>query len=173
MPQEFKIDFRHQLKSFRECFVTLAWIVIAMIIGVLVFNGLDLKTIALMCILFWLIASVGMTIPFHINYLVANWDTKMKVDNEGNEIQITQARLKLTYKLSDIRVTRHLCGHHKPGRAKSWTPIPFDNYGYLEIKTNDLRDIYVTSLMIDPFNPPIKIDKTEYRLPIIWSKCKR
>jgi hypothetical protein len=27
--------------------------------------------------------------------------------------------------------------------------------------------------MIDPFNPPIKIDKTEYRLPIIWSKCKR
>jgi hypothetical protein len=170
MTRDYKIDIRHQLKSFRECFVTLGWTIAAMIIGTVAIKGMDIKTMAVICGLFWLVASVGMTLPFHINYLMTNWDTKLTVDNEKKEIQITDAGQTVDYKLSDIKVTRHLCGHYKPGRTKSWTPIPFDYYGYLQIKTKDNKDFFVTSLMIDPFEPPIPVDKTEYRFPIIWSR---
>jgi hypothetical protein len=167
MKRAYKIDLRHQVKSFRKCFVTLAWTMGALILGPFVIRGMDYGTMFVICILFWLVTSVVMTLPFHLGYLSANWDTKLIVDDESNTIKLIQSGQAHDYKYSDIKVTRHILGHHRPDRTKSWTPIPFDYYGYLQIDTSDKKVAYLTSLMLDPFNPPLRVDKTEYRFPLI------
>ena len=173
MTIEYKLDLRHQIKSFRECFVTLGWTMGAMIIVPFIAKGIDFGTMFTICILFWLVTSVASTIPFQINYLLANWGTKLLVDNEAETIKLIVSGQVYSYKFSDIEVTRHILGHYRPDRTKSWTPIPFDYYGYLQVNTNDNRVTYLTSLMLDPFEPPLPVDKTEYRFPIIkrpWKK---
>jgi hypothetical protein len=167
MTREYKIDLRHQLRSFRECFITLAWTMGAVIVGPFVIKEMDYGTIFVICILFWLVTSVAMTLPFHINYLLANRQTRLIVDDNLKTIKLIQSSQTFHYKFSDIQVTRHILGHHRPDRTKSWTPIPFGHYGYLQIKTKDNEDAYLTSLMLDPFKPPLPVDKTEYRFPII------
>ena len=167
---EYKIDFRHQIRSFRECFITLAWTMIAVIVAPFVIEGMDYMTMFVICILFWLTPSVAMTLPFHINYLLANWQTRLIVDDNLKTIKIIQSGLSYDYKISDIHVTRHILGHYRPDRTKSWTPIPFDYYGYLQIKTSDNKKVILTSLMLDPFNPPLPFDITEYGFPIIWKQ---
>ena len=170
MTREYKLDLRHQVRSFRKCFVTLAWTVVAVVVGLLVIKGIDFWSILTICVLFWLVTSVIMTMPFHINYLMANWRTKLLIDDNQKTIQIIESGQANKYNIADIEVTRHILGHYRPDRKKSWTPIPFDFYGFLKIKTNDNKVTYLTSLMLDPFNPPLPVDKTEYGFPIIWSR---
>lgn len=169
MTTEYKIDFRHQVRSFRECFITFAWTMGAFIVAPFVIDGIDYMTLFVICMLFWLVTSVAMTLPFHINYLLANRQTKLIVDDNLKTIKLIQSRQEYNYKISDIKVTRHILGHYRPDRTKSWTPIPFDYYGYLQIRTKDNREVYLTSLMLDPFKPPLPVDKTEYGFPIIWN----
>ena len=166
--REYKLDFRHQVKSFRQCFVTLAWTMAAMTIGLLVINGMDFGTVFTICISFWLVTSVVMTLPFQLNYLLSNWGTKLIVDDSQKTIRLLESGKTYDYNFSDIKVTRHILGHYRPDRNKSWTPIPFDFSGYLQVDTKDKKVMYFTSLMLDPFNPPLSVDKTEYRFPIIW-----
>jgi hypothetical protein len=170
MTREYKLDLRHQLKSFRQCFATLVWTMGAVVIGLLIIKGIDFWTIFTICILFWLATSVALTIPFHINYLVANWRTKLLVDDKLKTIRIVESGQTYEYNFADIKVTRHILGHFRPDRQKSWTPIPFDFYGYIKVKTSDNKVTYLTSLMLDPINPPVPVDKTEYGFPIIWSR---
>jgi hypothetical protein len=124
-------------------------------------SDLDGWTLFFICILFWLVTSVGLALPFHINYILVNWGTKLIVNDSLKTIQIIEKGEILNYDLADIQITRHLLGHYKPGRSKSWTPIPFDYYGYLLLLTKDNKKIYLTSLMLDPFKPPLAVNKTE------------
>lgn len=167
MAREFKIDLRHQIRSFRESFVTLAWTMGGVALGPFVIDGMDFWVMFIIGILFWLVTSVLTTLPFHVNYLVANWRTKLIVNDELKTIRLIQSGQAYEYKYSDIVVVRHIPGHYRPDREKSWTPIPFDYYGYLQINTNDNKEAYLTSLMLDPFKPPLPVHKTEYRFPII------
>ncbi|MDB5200985.1 MAG: hypothetical protein JWQ27_394 [Ferruginibacter sp.] len=168
MTTEYKIDLRHQLKSFRECLYLLAWTIGAFIIGVFVVDDQDYKPLLIICLLFWLVTCVGMALPFHINYLKANWKTKLIVDNNLKSIEIIQSGKVFSYDVSQIQVTRYILGHYRPDRTKSWTPVPFDYYGFLQVTTNDDKEYFLTSLMLDPFNSPLPIHRTEYEFPIIW-----
>ncbi len=170
MIKEYKIDLRHQVKSFRKCFFTLALTMAPLLAITFIIEEMDFTTMFVICILFWIVTSVALTIPFHINYLLANWQTKLIVDSDLKTIKLVQSGKTYDYGFSDIQVTRNILGHYRPDRTKSWTPIPFDYYGYLQIRTNDNKKVYLTSLMLDPFKPPLPIDKTEYGFPIIWKQ---
>jgi hypothetical protein len=167
MTTEYKIDFRHQIRSFRENFVTLAWAMVSVVIGTFVIQGLSFPTILVIGLLFWLVTSVAMAVPFHIQYLQRNWTTKLLVDNVSKTIEIQENGQVFKYNFSDISTERHLLGHYRPDREKSWQPIPFDYYGYVKIKTKDKRNFIITSLMADPFNFPLTIDSTKYRFTFI------
>lgn len=110
---------------------------------------------------------VVMTMPFHIQYLIENWDTRLIIDIKEQVVTIEEKNYSYTCKFEDLRTERYLGGHHKPGRIKSFEPIPFDYYGYVKIRTKDERFFYITSLMTDPFDFPLPISHTKYGFPII------
>ena len=168
--KEFKIDLRHQFRSFRECLYILVWTLGAAILLPFFIKDIDFWTMFVIFILFWLVTSVGMTLPFHINYLIINWRTKLFVDENAKTLRLIKSDKTFDYHFSEIQITRFILGHYGPDRTKSWTPIPFDYYGYLKIETNDNQTHYLTSLMLDPFQPPLPINSTEYEFPFIWKK---
>jgi hypothetical protein len=166
----FQIDIRHQLKSSKQIFIGFVWIMVSMIIGHFFIADSKLSEMLTIGLIFWLFTSVGMILPFHIQYLITNWNMKLVIDHELGILEIVKSGITHSYKFSDLKLTRCILGHYKPGRTKSWTPIPFDYYGYIEVKTNDDKRLYLTSLMIDPFNFPISISNTKYGFPFITGK---
>lgn len=164
MTHEYRIDFRHQIRSFRESFVTLTWTMIGVVIVTFLIKGADFLTTFSFGLLIWSVTSVLFVIPFHIQYLMRNWNTKLIIDNELKTIEIQENRQIFKYKFSDISTERHLLGHH---RTKRYQPIPFDYYGYVKIKAADKKSFIITSLMADPFKFPLTIDSTKYRLTFI------
>jgi hypothetical protein len=114
---------------------------------------------------FWLMFII--TIPFHIHYLIENWNTRLLIDTERQTATIESRKESFTYDFKDLKTERHLVGHHRPGIIKSYRPVPFDYYGYIKIKTKDNNIFYITSLMTDPFDFPLTIDSTKYRIPFI------
>ena len=173
MITEYGIDLRHQLRSFRECFYLLAWYLCAFTVGQFLIEDIDKWTLFVILILFWLITSVGFVLPFHVNYLIANWQTKLIIDANLKTIRLIESGQIYDFKFSNIKVTRHILGYYRPDRTKSWTPIPFDYYGYLVISTDDNKEIYLTSLMLDPFKPPLPVNRTEYGFPVILKTMRK
>lgn len=97
----------------------------------------------------------------------------MIIYDAEEKIEIHNGQTVDSFKFSDIAIQRHILGHYKPGRKKSWTPIPFDYYGYINIKTNDDRNFTITSLIANPFKFPLKIDSTIYRFPFIKTEITK
>ncbi len=168
--KEYKIDFRHQFRSFRGCLYILAWTIGGAIVLPLFIKDIDLWVMFVIFILFWVVTAVCMSLPFHINYLTINWRTKLLIDDNAKTIRLIKSDQIFDYNISEIRITRFILGHYHPDKTKSWIPIPFDYYGYLKIETKDNQTHYLTSLMLDPFHPPLLINKTEYEFPFIWKK---
>lgn len=167
MKSVFKIDITHQYKSSRECFYLLLWIATAAIIFSIISNDINYQAIFWFALIFWFITAPLLALPFHLSYLKKNWNTKLIIDDNLQTLEIMQSGQSFIYNLTDIKVNRYILGHYKPGRTKSWIPIPFDYYGYLIVETKDKKEFYLTSLMLDPFNPPLKVDITFYELPFI------
>jgi hypothetical protein len=115
--------------------------------------------------LFW--TAVLVTAPLHLQYLIENWSTRLYIDNEAQIVTIENESGSFTYTFQETKTERHLGGHHKPGMIKSFTPVPFDYYGYVKIQTRDGKSFYITSLMTDPFDFPLPISETRYWLPFI------
>lgn len=159
---EYKIDFKHQFRSFRECLVILGLSFLPLIL--VPFFNIPV-VLFVICLLSWLILSVGLTLPIHINYLINNRGTRLIIDDKSDVIKVVHSGKEREYLISDIEITRYIGAQHKTG---SYIPIPFNYYGYLRVRTMDNHYFYLTSLMIDPFKPPIPIHKTYYCLPIIW-----
>src|SRR5436190_174322 len=113
----------------------------------------------IVCIVWWLVTALIPCIPFHLQYLLINWTTTLIVDKKLGELEIRDKGKIYKYKFSNIETERKLLGHYRPDRTKSWTPIPFDYYGYVKIKTVDKREFIITSLMADPFDFPLAVDR--------------
>jgi hypothetical protein len=167
MKQTYKIDIRHQVRSCRRNLYYVYMSAFGVALVYLIFQGVfNSWTIFLIgTSVFWL--TVLMTTPFHIQYLLENWDTRLSVDKERQTVTIEDKSGVFTYDFQEVRTERHLVGHHKPGMIKSYKPVPFDYYGYVKIKTKDRKVFYITSLMTDPFDFPIPINETKYGFPFI------
>ena len=167
MKKEYKLNFKNQYNSSKKCFNILLWLLILLPFIIYFKKGNFSIEIFIFAIIFWLLTSFTMILPFHIQYLIKNWNTKLIINETAEKIEIYIGKTVNIFKFSEIETQRHILGHYKPGRHKSWTPIPFDYYGYVNIKTNDDRNFAITSLIADPFKFPLKIDSTIYGFPFI------
>jgi hypothetical protein len=168
MRATYQIDFRHQFRSFRECFKILAVCMGGVLIGYFLWTGEQSIIAALVLgLLFWLIVAVVPALLFHLPYLSENRRTKMTIDQVAKKIEIEKDGIVHKYNFDELKTERHLLGHYRPYRQKSYQPIPFDYYGYVKIKTYDKKNFIITSLMADPFDFPLTIDSTKYRFPFI------
>jgi hypothetical protein len=123
MKQIFKIDLKYQLRSCRRGLYYVYMSAFGIGLIYLIFQGVfNWWTIFLIgTSVFWLM--VLMTIPFHIQYLAENWNTKLCIDNERLTATIEDKSGSFTYNLKDIRTERYLVGHHKPGMIKKVTSL--------------------------------------------------
>jgi hypothetical protein len=166
MREIYKIDLKHQLRSFRECFKILAFCMVGVLIGYFFWPGENNVIEALVLgLLFWLVVAVVPALLFHLPYLSENWRTKLTIDKVAKTVEIEKDGIVHKYNFDELKTERHLLGHYRPDREKSYQPIPFDYYGYVKIKTTYKKSFIVTSLMTDPFDFPLTIDSTKYRFP--------
>lgn len=169
MAERYSLDLKHQLQSFKQSLRMFVWLFGTAIILSFALHETEFSSIVIVFLLFWLVTAVGMCLPFHLHYLTTNWNTCLIVDHNKKRIEIVQSGKSVTYQFSEIQVIQHILGHFRPDRTRSWFPIPFNYYGYLQIISKDNKKYYITSLMLNPFSPPLPIHKTKYGLPWIWN----
>jgi|GEM_PF-6289227 len=105
------------------------------------------------------------TIYLHLSYYLENASLKIEIDTENEKINIIQSNKKLAYSFSNIILAeRHLGIYYKNKidragrRIAPWTP-----YGYILLKFDDDKTVYITALMMDIIDPPINVQETHYR----------
>jgi len=157
MKQEFKIDFKNQYNSFKECF----FILLAGLFGIIIIGlfGQNFNT-ALIVLLFFSLFFLGMVLPFHIQYLITNWKTRLIIDSNSKTIKITDGNKMSEFNMSEISTERIIV-------HQSAYKTPFKNYGFVRIKTRQNEVFIITSLMANPLKFPLKIDQTKYWFPFI------
>ncbi len=101
-----------------------------------------------------------MVLPFHIQYLIKNWKTRLIIDFNSKTIKITEGTKINEFKISEISTERIIV-------HQSAYNNPFKNYGFVRIKTKRNGVFVITSLMANPLRFPLKIDETKYWLPFI------
>ncbi|WP_191185179.1 hypothetical protein [Pontibacter aquaedesilientis] len=101
----------------------------------------------------------------HIAYYIANRRTIVEVDKEKQLITVTDKKGIHVIHASDvkqmIRVVQR--DYRLPDWEQNWIPLPWRRYGYLKLVTHDNAVFLLTSLMLDPVNPPIKETETQYK----------
>ena len=166
MKQEFKIDLKNQYKSMRHCLI----LFVITSFGTIVVAGIVEKNFnlnsALLIFLFSALFFLGMVLPFHIQYLYQNWNTKLIIDSNSQIIQIKERSQNFECNLSEIIVERVIC-------HQSSYKTPFKNYGFLRIITKQNQNFVITSLMIEPLKIPLKINETKYRIPFIKTELSK
>ncbi len=105
------------------------------------------------------------TIYLHVRYYLENVSLKVKIDVDKEKINIIQSNKELAYNFSNIILAeRHLGIYYQNNidgagrRIAPWTP-----YGYILLKFDDGKIVYITALMMDIIYPPINIQETYYR----------
>lgn len=165
MKQEFKIDFKNQYKSIKYSFNLLLIGSFGIIIAGIIAKNFDLNS-ALLTFLFFTLFFLGMVLPFHIQYLYQNWNTKLIIDFNSKIIKIIEKNKEFEFNLSEINIERIIV-------HQSSYKTPFKNYGFLRIKTKQNQNFIITSLMIEPLKIPLKINETKYRIPFIKSELSK
>ncbi len=159
MTQEFKINFKNQLYSIRQCIYMLLPIIIAILFFEIQNENLNSEA-ASFTLLIFSILFLGMVLPFHIQYLFTNWKTRLIIDYHSKKIQIIQGNKTSVFNISEIS-TERIIGHQNAWKS------PFKYYGFIRIQTKNNEEYIITSLMTNPFKFPLKIDNTKYSLPYI------
>ncbi|WP_188500037.1 hypothetical protein [Pontibacter amylolyticus] len=101
----------------------------------------------------------------HIVYFLTNRNTVVEVDKQQQLITINYKRGRHIIHASDIKhVVRVVQRDYRlPEQQQNWFPVPWRKYGYLKLITHDNTVFLLTSLMLDPINPPIKETETQYK----------
>jgi hypothetical protein len=159
MKQEFKIDFKNQYNSFKQCFFILLAVFFGIVIAGLSNQNFNLSTTLITLLIFYILF-LGMVLPFNIQYLIKNWKTRLIVDFNSKTIKITEGIKTSEFKISEISTERIIVN-------QSAYKTPFKNYGFVRIKTRQNEIFIITSLMANPLKFPLKIDETKYWFPFI------
>lgn len=159
MKQEFKINFKDQAHSIKQCIYMLVPIILAVIFFEIQNQELNSEAAFFTLIIFGILF-LGMALPFHIQYLFTNWNTRLVIDFNSKKIQIIQGNKTSVFNISEI-VTERIIGHQDSYKN------PLKYYGFVRIKTKQNEMFIISSLMANPFKFPLKIDSTKYCLPYI------
>ena len=158
MKLEFKVDLKHQLKSSKETWIILCYFIAFPIIISLIRNQNPIN-MTLTMILFWFILNVLLLLPIHIYYLLKNWNTKLIIFPDSNKIEIVENNIKYEFDLDKIYTERVIAAFHRDGFITGI--VPFLYYGFVRINTQS-KSFLITSLMANPFDFPIPINRTKY-----------
>ncbi len=102
----------------------------------------------------------------HIVYYLTNRYTVVEVYKQQQQITIIDNKGKHFIHASDIKqVVRVVQRDYRLQKwEQNWFPLPWRKYGYLKLVTHDNSVFFLTSLMLDPMNPPIKETETQYKI---------
>lgn len=158
MKQEFKIDFKNQFNSLKKYF----FILLSMICGLIIFGCFKQNFIVAFYTLFIFFTFFSlMVLPFHIQYLIKNWNTKLIIDFKLKTIKIIEKDVINEFNISEISTERIITNDYSSYKS------PIENYGFIRIKTKEKGSFIITSLMANPLKFPLKIDNTIKTLPYI------
>jgi hypothetical protein len=165
MNKLYQIDREHQIKSISNGLKVLLWFPVALLVGYLL--GITSQILDPDFIAILLIYNSVLFLPaliLHTTYYFANRDIKLETDTGTRSITIINSKGKHHLLPEDIKkVERVIFNDYKhPKKHQNWFPMPWRNYGYLRLITKDDRVFLLTSLLLDPLNPPIQLTKTIY-----------
>jgi len=165
MNKFYKIDGRNQVKSISNGLRILLWIPLALLVAYFrgVPNSLLDPDIITVIVVFTLVYFLP-ALVLHIIYYLANRDTEIEIDSTGNTVIIISRNERFHLKTKELkRVERVLNRDYRlPKWQQNWFPISWRNYGYLKLVTKDNEVFLLTSLLLDPLNPPIQPTVTRY-----------
>jgi len=174
MKERYKIDLKHQLKSYRNGFM----MVIYLFFGVLAIFLFGYSDEFLNLFLYTLIAHGLFSLPaffLHLTYYLDNFKLIVKIDESRDEIIFNKRDKNYKYKISELtKIERNIQKDFKfPKWQQNWIPISWRYYGFIRIETPDQNTFNLTSLIIDIVNPPINSRTTRYRiLPFLKESLK-
>jgi hypothetical protein len=174
MRERYKIDIKHQLKSYKNGFMMITYL----FFGVLAIYLFGYSDEFISIFLFTLIAHGIYSLPafiIHLTYYLDNFRLIVEIDESRDEIIFNKRDKNYRYKISElIKVERNIQKDFKfPKWQQNWIPIPWRYYGFIRIETPDQNTFNITSLMIDIVNTPINSRTTRYRiLPFLEESLK-
>jgi hypothetical protein len=171
--EEFKISTRQQLKMFRFGMISLIVGVLIIIIYEILSEGFPMIDYAFFI---GLLAAIGyIFIPLmiiHINYFTKNKKVKFQIDKTKYKLVSAQSTIEF-YDNEIIDAILIKCIYYKQeiDKTRRWK-ASWSDYGYLRLQIKEFDNfIYLTSLMIDIKNPPLKKYRTIYKLfPMIGNE---
>src|SRR5690606_18272611 len=106
----------------------------------------------------------------HFSYFLENRHIRLEVDTATNSFTVQNDKGKVLLTSDKVRQAIQVIytDFRHPEGFQRGIPMPWRNYGYLKIITKDDKVFLLTSLMLDPLNPPIKPTKTRFKyLPLL------
>lgn len=177
MKRVYQINNKYQIKSISNGLMAIPLIPVTLFIAYFLgYSDQLLDPIFVnILLLFYLILFLP-AIILHFTYYLENRKTKLEVNTNTNSfiIQNSEGEILLTSDNVKQVIQVIYSDFRHPKWQQNWQPMPWRNYGYLKIISKDDKAILLTSLMLDPLDPPIKPTKTEFKyLPFLDSTIEK
>lgn len=160
----FKIDFKHQIKSLRYCWVWVVLSIIALVVNyILGWSHVDFHFIRyLVLFLFVFLLPV---FYLHITYYFKNRSTTFKILDNQSRYFYSDKDKQLQFKEKDIEaIEQHIGIYYKNNiDFASRRPAFWTNYHYVKIQLKSGDYFFLTSLMIDYKCFPMHIYTSRFR----------
>ncbi|MCL3782514.1 hypothetical protein EMN47_19190 [Prolixibacteraceae bacterium JC049] len=161
----FKIDIKHQLKSISNGLWNIGMLPVVMFFLWFIKGINPLEPYLVIGLLLWTLLWFIPTLILHPLYFSINRKSKLIYNNDNQELKVIQDDNILKFKRKDIKVIERI--YYSDFRLAKWKqnyiPMPWRNYGLIRILTYEDDEIFLTSLMIDIVNPPIKPTLNTYK----------
>lgn len=142
MPKIIKINFRQQLESFKYGLLPFLGYCSFLTLMILNTRNNDYSLVAILSILIFIIF-FSPAVYLHIIYYLENRKTTLNIDEYSNKFTISINNEIETY---DFKEIVYLVLHRS---QRNYKKSPWYNYGYWELKVENGKIYYFTSLMID------------------------
>jgi len=165
MTQTYKIDIKHQIKSISNGLWNIGLLPVAMFFLWFIEGINPLEPYLIIGLLLWTLFWFIPALILHSIYYSINRKTELNYNTEYQEFRIIHDDNTYEFMKRDIKVIERI--YYSDYRLAKWKqnyiPMPWRNYGLLRIQTNNGDEIFLTSLMIDIVNPPIRPTSNKYK----------
>ena len=165
MKQTFQIDIKHQVKSISNGLWNIGLLTVALIFLWLFMNINPFEPFLIFGLLLWTLFWFIPAIILHPVYYLLNRKTELIYNKEKKEFEIIQDKKTSIFKSGDIKLIERIyySDYRLPKWQQNYIPMPWKKYGLIRIVTNEDKEFFLTSLMIDIINPPIDPTINTYR----------
>ncbi len=165
MKQVFQINRKYQIRSISNGLLILLGIPVGL--AVAFFLGYTDQILDPIMVNVFLIAYLILFLPafiLHISYYFENRKTRLEINADINSFTIQNDKGEILLNSENVEEVIQVIysDYRHPKSQQNWQPMAWRNYGYLKVISKDDKVFLLTSLMLDPLNPPIKPSKTEF-----------